>query len=473
MKGEMYVVHMSEMSRKARAVIGEFLGEVDKTRQALELKKIERLQQLTQRLQCPASLVFERLADHVSSIFQDTSMPIFTRDHLKLLRIAKSLESLAKALACPPKDALIHLFDPAVIAITLRGIDPNSSNQWVMDENTFVFALQSSTVIGSLEMMHGAGFNDWGRIIQDEEWLRPEAIDSLKAYAARLHLPANDATRILAAVLTPQRGLGGNATEEGQRFGALAMVWLHQRIMHTVSLLQDESIRLAEEAASYLPTHSAVTNLVPWLEMYERGAVARALPHFIARRKPLGSFLTTKQYSDKLASGQPIPNQTLIVTNQATHTAFVTRKVRGSFTVECHVQGEEAPRTVLDCMAIPVSTYQHLIREVGKLEGSELSPVGKTIGERLLNTRILVPDPFLALITGGIRALGPAFVQCMVLSGASGCIEMNAPWRADLSDELPYAVDAIEKEPHFPCGIREITEKLRLEAGGNVRIIGS
>jgi hypothetical protein len=450
---------------------------VYKDRQILELRRSEALPQLAERLRCQTDDVFDALGKHISTLFQNNSLPVFTRDHLKLVVKPQCHDILATAITCAPKDALIHLFDPAAVAITMRHVDPHA--QLPIDANTLEFALRSPRMIASLEITHGAGFNDWGAIIQDEAWLRPEAMDGLRAYARRLGWPHDDVTRILAAVVAPSESWGLQIVEEGQYFGALAMVWLHQRIMHTILLLREEAIRLAREAAGWLPAHTAVANLAPWIELYERGAILRALPYMVAGKRPLGCFLAKDAFTDKIVVGHPEPNQTFIVADQEIYllskiNIFANQEARkrGRFSVLCKLKGEESPRVIFQCKGLRISTYEHLVRQVATLEVNDLSPVGKTLAERLLNTPILIPDPFLDQIAHAVKALGPTFVQCMILSQSPCSIEMNAPWNQELQGQLPYTVTPVyENESSFKFGIREIRDKMLREGRPNTRLV--
>ncbi len=282
-------------------------------------------------------------------------------------------------------------------------------------------------------------------------------------------MPVRDVDRVLAALLSgPSLEISGEMGENGQILDSLALVWLNQRLQHIVTGLRQEAIELAKEAASHLPTHSAVLNLAAWLEMYERGAVARALPYFITRKKPVGAFMTRNQWNTVNVTGVPEGDKNLSISDHVLFQKGILRKKDyGSCQVLCHLQDISTPQPILQLVAVPRSTYEHLIAELPKLSGADLSHIGGSLSERLPNTRIIIADRLVTLINESIKTLRFQFIQSLILSGTPPSIEMHAPWRSELRDKLAYTIPASAEEVDFPKTVKDIRDGLLAEVASS------
>ncbi len=115
---------------------------------------------------------------------------------------------------------------------------------------------------------------------------------------------------------------------------------------------------------------------------------------------------------------------------------------------------------MLRCKDLPLTSYMHAIEVIPKLTEIDLPP-GNSIGQRLLNTSVLVPDRFLQMLNAGIKVLGIVFVQCMVLCGLPLPIKMDIPGRENLSDQLPYKKLDLKKDIEFPWDVNAIADDLQ------------
>src|SRR5439155_21727382 len=120
-------------------------------------------------------------------------------------------------------------------------------------------------------------------------------------------------------------------------------------------------IELAEEAAQQEPFRPAIVRLAPWLELYERGAIARALPYFVADKKPLSAFIPRENRDIGQTQGQLNPTKNLIITEvrHFQQRVFLPTPHREDFcTFEVHgvFSDQDIPQLILRCRGIPVDT---------------------------------------------------------------------------------------------------------------------
>jgi hypothetical protein len=459
MDGEMYVVKLIAMSDRARAVATGVLGVSLKDSQLQKLKELYLVQDLARELQCPPIEVFEQFGKQIRESFAQRALRPFTRFHLSALRDHYDL--VGKLLHCGPNDdPLRKLFQYEKMKRTLQKIDseyaldvlnPPSAAQ-VLDD-----ILQPYNA-SSIEQMYAQGQTGWGVIIQREKWLQTDAKYYLKKYADSWNWPADDPMRILATFLEKlELGSAREDADESQAYDFLALTYIRSRLHFLISQLREQAITRANEAIGADPSQLALRNLPAWLEIYERGAIMQALPYLLLDKKPLFTLIPYGNYELLHYSKQPDLAQ-----------GFVIKKGNvfkgggfGTFEIHCSFHGEKNTQGVLRCKDLPIATYKHVIDVIPRLSELDLSPEGDSIGQRLLNTPVLVPDRFLQLLNDSVKSLDLILAQCMVLCGMPLPMKMNIPGYEFLSDQLPYRKLDPEDDMEFSRNVPAIVNSVR------------
>lgn len=293
MNGEMYVVHLIRKAAQARNAASRLLGVTNEHRQIEMLREPDLVDSLADKLYCSPDEAFDRFAEKVRAAFAQSGRVPFERAHFELLRdmIVAPVE-LTDTLECAPDDVVVKLFDPLKMKETLKKVGSPDAASAPLDAPKLLRAILREDNVDRIEQASGMGDRFWGIILQRENWLRPEAVQALKDHAIRKQWSTTDATSALALILagsttseTPQGAAGGTT------FRWQALVVLRQRLAFLVSHLREQAVKYAEEAMEKDPSSKTLSRLPIWLEIYERGAIRRALPYLIANKKPLSGFV--------------------------------------------------------------------------------------------------------------------------------------------------------------------------------------
>jgi len=454
--GEMYVAQLIKSSERARSVASRILRVANKDRQLEALKGLDLVSQLTGPLDSSEKAVFAEFARCIRDELLQYSPSSFTLSHLRLLDDNQVQISLGNLLACQPSESIQSLFDPVKMKGTLQKVNPTEATSVSLVSRSLLQAILLPRHVSAIEQRHDVDFNSWGEFIQEEKWLKADAIKRLKDYASRLtqsreHLPLS----ILATFL--------DDLQEGKAypaFGKLALAYLRQRLLWVVESLREQAVKYARNAGTLDPSQPAYGHLPAWIEIYERGAILRAMPYLTPDRKPLSTFVPPANYKiiQSLDDKPDLKKPLVIKAERKYDKGWLKKSKVGSFEIHCYVQGKEDAYPLLQCRGLPLDIYEHLTAVIPKLTGEDLSSAGTTLPERLLNTLVSIPDRFIRFLSSGVKELGPAFVQCLVLSDVPLPIELDIPGRADLNDELPYKALASNKDIRFPHNARAIKD---------------
>ncbi|MCS7477879.1 hypothetical protein ACFFQW_14425 [Umezawaea endophytica] len=420
MENELFVVWLVKTSERARAAVGQSLGDFAE-RDLLEL--IGRAASEENRL--------AELAAHIRAEFTPTVLPsAFTERHLRSIVDARVAGPLAVVLDCAPSQALTTLLDPGGLAAALR--DSGEAEPGVLDPELLLLRLL--TRLPRLAARYGLDDRDWGTFVERGHWLTPYATRRLVEHAERHDWP-RDATpvRVLAGVLD---GTGRRADfAPAPRFDALAVVELRRRIGLLTEALRDEASTRAEEAARSAPDLSSVALLPGWLELYERGEVAGGLSRLFTGATSVADLLGDSRLRVPEVTGTPVPSARLEVVGENT---FGVWRRRVEFDVTCALEDGADPVVVLHSSGLPKDAFPPIRARLRELTGGDLATSGTTVGERLLRTQVTRPRGLRGLLRGSLRTHGPEIVQTLLLTGVTKPVEVPAPWREYLATTLPY-----------------------------------
>jgi hypothetical protein len=236
--------------------------------------------------------------------------------------------------------------------------------------------------------------------------------------------------------------------------------------MLSANLCEQASAHM-REAVALAPHRRELLDLEAWIAMYDLGRVVETLPHFIARTKLLKEVLRSAKTQRSAETGTPVADKTLVVDADSTYTTGVFRKTTlGTFEVRCFLEGKKEPVPILTCKEVPETVYRHLCTELRTIRGIEISVVGDTLADRVLNTSVLEPDPFSLALGQAIRELGPLFIQCLIVSGIPLNEFLRAPWQQELTTDLPFTVPKMDYDSEFPRDVHSILKDLQARHPG-------
>jgi len=504
MKYEMFVKQLIVISDTARTILAQYLGTMDLNRQWTLLSDDNEISKLATENDWPENEVFLYLAKTIKEGF-GVRPSIFTREHLYLMNsdigVRMYLASLltGDGSEIPQDKVFEHLFDPKFMLNTLNkatGTRPGTpvSNSEQMLNNV----LSPSSNADAIEAMYLMNM-DWGFIIQKEKWMLDSALSTLseklecensamevlKALVPFLFLNERLLLRERLLNYVPDQGdtqglSHGFRNNDSQNFDILALTFLRQRILWIISHLREQASKNALEAAQHAPANRAIARLHPWLELYERGAIASALEDLLVSKMPVSTWLP--HYDPFRCSGELEADKPLVIKEVSKFSSrviwhgFFPRFIKViTFDILCHLRNYTDPQPVLRCRSVPIEDYNHLRREITQLTAASLSPIGESMDERILNTPVPIPNRVLNLIRAGIKQLGPAFVQCLVLCGVPLPTQINVPWRKELNNRLPYTIPVSQDDVEFTCDVQGIVTTLREEyrkKGTSLNIVG-
>lgn len=419
MRNELYVVWLVKTSERARAVVGEALGDF-----ALPdlLRLLARFDQTDEH--------YARYADRVRAEFTPPQLPsTFTAKHLRMLVDTKAQIALAEVLGGPPTDLIATLFDADALARALR--DAGHAKDGVGDAELLLLELLPR--LSRLAVRHGLDARDWGDFVERRGWLTLTAVRGLTDAARQWEWPDSSPTKILAGILDGVRR--GGDTGSPQRFDALALIELRRRIGLLAEQLRSDAVEHAEEAARVAPDLASVSRLPAWIELYELNAPATGMRRLFTGATTVAKLLHGAYAEPPPVTGDPKPAEGLQITNDIAHGTF---KRRISFDVTCAVEGQSHPQVILRCRGLPKGDYNVSRDSIQRLRGNDLSTVGATLGERLLNTDVAQHQGLQGHLRLALEEFSAEATQCMVLTGIRQPIEVAAPWHEHLATQLDY-----------------------------------
>jgi hypothetical protein len=446
MDNELFVVWLIKSSDRARAAVGQALGDFAETDL---LRRVAATGGAEERL--------AELAARIRAEFTPAQLPaVFTEHHLRMLVQRTTAPVLATVLGCSPHDVFDNLLDSHQLARTLR----DSGHTQVQALDAELLLLEIFPRLARIAARFGLDSRDWGGFIERRGWLTLEAVRRLTAYGESREWPRDaQPTQILAGIL---EGVG-NRSDLGlsARFDGLALIELRRRAGHISEQLRAEATRHAEEAAQLAPDLTAVSRLPAWLELYERQSIASGLLRLFTGAMSLADLLQGTHSKPPLVTGQPVAGERLQVTNEST---FGVWRRRVAFDVSCRLEGDGEPQVILSCRGLPKDAYGPVRDRIVQVRGRDLALVGDTVGERLLNTHVARPQGFSGWLRRALQVRHVEVIQCFLLTGARQPILVPSPWHEYLARRLPYQTPS-SQDTRFPS-VDQVNQELRASAAG-------
>lgn len=468
MYGEMYIVQLITCAERARAAASKILGVASKERQLERLKEPDILERLAEALDCSREHAFHEFARRMRDELMGNRLSPFTLAHLTFLDQPQAQTPLENLLACEFGEGLQSLFDPLRMKRTLQKVNTAEAASARLDSRSLLGLILRPEQLSRFEQHYDVSFNSWGDFLQEEKWLKAEAARRLKDQVQTGEEEGSPLSLLATFLDTLQAG------EQNERaFGKLALVYLRQRLLWVVASLREQAVHHAQKASALDPTQPAYGHLPAWIEIYERGAVLRAMPYLTPERKPLSLFLPSAncEKGEQRVESKIDPRTHFIVAAKRTYEKrvlspdplkmrFFARTMVGDFEVRGLLQGEEEACLLLKCHGLPLDIYEHLTAVIEQLTGADLSSVGATLPEQLLNTPVLVPDRFIRFLSLAVKSLGPTFAQALVLCRTPLPIELDLPGQDELSNQLPYTSLPDKQDTVFPLGANDLKEEI-------------
>ena len=427
MKNEVYVVKLLESSARARAVAAPVLGDmaqVDLLR-ALRNPRILRPAEST-----TTEGLFEELATRIGREFSPPGPPDHvTAEHLRELAHPEIQRGVARALGCRPEALMSTVFDAVRIGQTLEAVSSDAVDS--ADEGLFRSLLERLPLI---DVLFGLSSGNWTHFIEQQGWITATAAEKLRTIAGNDQLGQDIPVPRLLAYLIERAGRQPAHPSETY-FDAFALIELRRRLALLAEQLRDEALDRAELAAQIAPDLRAVAQLPAWLELYEFGSIASGMLALFTGAISFAELLPDLHDPPAAVTGDPVSSEGLLVRNEATYGKFHRRE---SFDVACVVHGEEEPQVILHCRGLSRSQSAQVKDVVQRLTGGDLSPIGDSVGARLLNTRVPVQEGLAGYLRAALHRYGAEAVQCAILTGFQEPVTVPAPWHDHLNAKIPY-----------------------------------
>lgn len=423
MENELYVVALIQSSERAREAVAEAMGN-------LAMRDV--LARLTQLGKAEAEEVLAELAMRIQAKFAPPALPsAFTEAQLRQLVDPRTFPVLAMVLGCAEADVLATLLDSHRLARTLGAAGHTAAG--IDDSELLLLTILNR--LPQLRVDFGLESADWNWFIEEEGWLTPTAVDRLTEVARQRRWPEGiGPARILAGVLTSGRGRERVRDDAGQ-FDALALGELRRRVAMIAEQLRTTAAEYAEQAAALAPDLASIAQLPACIDLYERSSVALGLNRLFTRPVTLGEQLSGLHDEPPPVTGRPEAEQYLLVTEETTY--GLGEKLLAC-SVACAIEGNSQPTIILKCRDIELGAYLEFRNGISQLRGADLSPLGETVGDRLLNTPLPWWPSLADRLRAALRSHVPEVTQCIVLTGQRQPIVVPPPWHEHLTAALPF-----------------------------------
>jgi hypothetical protein len=472
MQGEMYVLQLLNLSGRARTRAEShqavrFLPAGPDIRQRLLLAPDE-----------TAGPMFELLAEDLENLFRPPELPEFSDADFD--RVYKAKASLAMVLD-ERADPLGVLFDPGPIHRAIAEVS-NARPPASIDAESLLLLMMAPGKPAAIRRARGMSERAWAELMAREHWIWPEAEAKLQAAAVERGWPSSARpARILAGIVRGTAALALEDSGDVPPFDALAIAVIRRRVEAIVASLREEADRRVTESREAAPALRSLSVLHGWIDLYEQHAVARGLLKLCGGTTTIQAMLANADVQDRAAtfrdevSGplEPEPDEYLSVSAGEPFPRLIGwhRKVCVTFDIECLCRGQSVHRTVLRIIGLPVDDFDILRRGLRALRGRDLSLVGDTLTERLLNTDIASCRRLDGLLRAALEDHIAVIAQTIVLSDIDKPIDAAVPWRNDLSRTLRFSATedkaaSKDKDVILPKSLEAVVEDLRIDYQG-------
>ena len=461
MRGELYVTLLIWRWERARQIATRLYKADNDVRSALSEAPSDQL-----------GNTFSELANSLAAELGPRGPGRFTDWHFRVLKEPPVTKALARVLDCADGDALDMLLDPLPMR---RALDEVSPNPMRASATADILASEMRTRAAEIRRRRGFAENEWGDFLEAKRWIKGSAALRLRQEAERRSWPGDAVPpTILAGLIDvterPEQAPGPD-TDEGHPFDVLGIASIRRRVDALAVTLYRQAESHFADTVQAAPSVRSLSMLQGWFDLYERQAIAQGLSRLCGGTRVLATLLEGVLTEDKGITGGPESGEYLTVNpgTPFTRRSLLSPKKREyvTFSVMCKVRGVDVYLPILDVVAMPVEDYRHVSEGIGRLRGRDLSAVGDTLGQRLLNSEVAVSKDFTGRLRAAMLKNSALIAQTIVLSGIKQPVQAIVPWQNQLNGTLDYNVADPDLDTEFNKGcVEDLLAGLRAEYGG-------
>jgi hypothetical protein len=458
MRGEIYVMSLLRISSRAEDIAAEHMvGPTMHVNPALELTDPDRIDL--------AELRFEELADVLEVILRPRPPELFGEaDFERLLRTEVQL-AISRPLGCAPGDVLASLFDPVGLERALDELGTVRPGD--ADSERLIYAMFGCDGFKAYRLLYGFGEHAWGNELLSRRWLLDSAVDVLLAEGARRGW-GDEPGRILSGLIAEAgQSAIGPSLRGGESYTALSIIYLRRLLARLVTELYQESESYVREAVGTAPGAPGLLALRGWLELYERGNLARGLVLLCGGTQPLRTALSNGRCEVRRVTENPALAAHLKVDGV---TQFAKRKARigaerwfVTFTVGAQVKPDQPAVPILNVTDLPREDFERLKPAIERLTGEHISAGPALLGERLLDATVPVGGTFDGALRSFVERNIDLIAQTIVLTGQQHPIDAAVPWSQRLQASTGYDVQAGDLDADLPADTEQLVMELTQE----------
>ena len=464
MRGEIYVMSLLRISSQAEDVVIEHMpGSMTHSNPVRELTDPDRISLAERR--------FEELADVLQAVLRPRPPePFGEADFAKLLHADVQL-ALARLLGCAPGDVLTSLFNPVGLERALDDLDTPRPRD--ADSERLIYTMFGCDGFKGYRLLYGFGEYAWGSELLTRHWLLDSAVDLLLAEGARRGW-GDEPGRILSGLIAEAGSPAAEPpTRGGESYSALAVIYLRRLLARLVRELYQESDSHVREAVRRAPGAPGLLALRGWLELYERGNLARGLVLLCGGVQPLRAALSNGRYEVRHVTENPTLTERLKVGG---YTEFAKKKTRigrerwfVSFTVDCKVSAEEPPVPILNVTDLPKEDFERLKPTIERLKGEHIADGPPLLGERLLEATVPVGGTFDGALRSFVERNVALIAQTIVLTGQRHPVDAAVPWSKQLQASTRYETRDGNLDADLPADVEQLVTQLSEEYASQQR----
>lgn len=464
MRGEIYVMSLLEISGRAEDIVVEHMtGPMMHSNPVLELTDPDRIDLAGPR--------FEQLADVLEAVMRPRPPELLGEaDFEKLLRADVQL-AISRPLGCAPGDVLVSLFDPVGLERALDELGTMRPGD--ADSERLIYAMFGRDGFRAYRLLYGFGEHAWGGELLRRRWLLDSAVDLLLAEGARRGW-GDEPGRILSGLIAE----AGHSSFEpslrgGESYTALAVVYLRRLFARMVTELYQESESYVREAVGRAPGAPGLLALRGWLELYERGNLARGLVLLCGGAQPLRTALSNgrcevRRVTENSALAEPLTIEEF--------TEFPKRRAKigrerwyVTFSVGCRVAADQPAIPILKVTELPREDFTRLGQAIERLTGEHIPAGPGPLGERLLDVTVPIGGTFDGALRGFVERNIDLIAQTIVLTGQQHPVDAAVPWSQRLQTSTGYAVRDGDLDADLPVSVEQLVTELTEEYASQQR----
>ena len=485
MKDEIHFINLFRTSQQLRELVSKLLGSSIKPWESVysmdllaQLHLRQTLVTLAARLECGEDQVFTKITARTSeSIF--SSYPLnFTIHDMRELDSMDTESRLAPILNCDHWDVLDELFDVHAMLNTLFEFAPEMVRQLLQSKIRKDQPLPSVVeVVRSIMLAHrrieehfGIKEHEWGKFIDERNWLRHSALNKLLRFCAERGNVQSSGASLLAVALQEPPQAHSDSSDKVQ-LDALAVIHIQQRINWIIQQLREQAKELAENIAARLAS-SPLARLKQHLEFYELKAPADAWRKIITKEAglpPLQGKFPEIDIRSTGTAGTPLKGSVLRTRTEQIYEKLPFWRFRKkrkiietNLLVSCETEEVEGPVDILICRNVSpaqIASLEEFFSAIPAIAASQnwVSDIGKKL---LLVPRIFSQSLGDILVDASDR-FSRELIQGLVLAGVKLKTGLEPTLPERLSSELWIKPTEVHKDVVHPLNRADIVELIR------------